>query len=78
MSDHTLCDKCSKVIDKTEQFFQVVVTQMAADENGSLTIVTPSVTYDYHPNHVPKFDKGNMPDTEEEEVNIEHHEEEPT
>lgn len=57
MSDHTLCDKCSKSIDKSQPYIQVAVTEVVEAE-GTPTTQTPTVTYDYHPAHAPKFETG--------------------
>lgn len=57
MSVHTLCDKCGKVIDKSEPYLQIVVTELASNDTGGMVVQTSAVTYDYHPNHAPKLDK---------------------
>jgi hypothetical protein len=67
MSDHTLCDKCGKVIDKSEPYLQVVVTELSATPEAGPTVTTAAVTYDYHTNHAPKFEKAKPEETEETE-----------
>lgn len=65
MSDHTLCDKCNRVIDKSEPYLQVIVTEMVITD-GAPTVATTAVTYDYHPEHAPKFDKAKPEEPPEE------------
>jgi hypothetical protein len=94
MSDHTLCDKCGKVIDKSQPYLQVNVTELATNDTGGVVVQTNAVTYDYHTNHAPKFSKAEPTEPteppveepppvvepeEEGEPQVEHHEEgEPT
>jgi hypothetical protein len=79
MSDHTLCDKCGKVIDKSEPYLQVVVTELSNTPESGPTVTTTAVTYDYHLNHAPKFEKAKPEETPEEPVEEEPPpEEEPT
>jgi hypothetical protein len=56
MSDHTLCDKCGKVIDKSQPYLQVNVTELVVPDGTSM-VQNSTTTYDYHSNHAPKFEK---------------------
>jgi hypothetical protein len=67
MSDHTLCDKCGKVIDKSEPYLQVVATTLAVTD-GAPTVTAAAQTYDYHTNHAPKLEKAKVEETPEEPV----------
>jgi hypothetical protein len=62
MSDHTVCDKCGKIIDKSESWLQVVATELTSSTDGNPFVASTGATYDYHPEHAPKLTKLEPPE----------------